>query len=307
LVYLLAAEFGLHACSRLIAAFFVASLPQFAFISASVNNDNLAITLTTLATLLLVRLLRAPASSRRSFLALAVVIGCALLTKKTTLFMLPTTLAVFGAVALRQRGERWRAAANVALALLAVVAVAGWAFARNQWLYGDALGNRMEARTLPGLVDHKALWSSYWHATFAPRLAQSFVGVFGWMDVRLPSIAYAVYAALGAIALVGVVATARRPRQRSLIGVAAALIVSCGTGVVWYNLSYTQYQGRFMFPVLGPIAVLTATAAKSFAARAHEQALRRALAGVLVVALVSIDLVSLIVIYRFYNAPRHYQ
>src|SRR4029079_14471215 len=127
--------------------------------------------------------------------------------------------------------------------------------------------------------------------------------VFGWMDVRLPSVAYGCYAALGAASLVGLTAVARRPGGGSRFAVAAALIVSCGTGVVWYNLSYTQCQGRFMFPVLGPIAVLTATAAKSFAARAHEQELRRALAGVLVVALVSIDLVSLVVIYRFYNAP----
>jgi hypothetical protein len=307
LTYLLAAQLGANRSTQLRAAFCVASLPQFAFISASVNNDNLAITLTTLATLLLTRLRAMPAPRRRDWLAFGAALGCALLTKKTALFMLPATLGVCASLALRRGPARRRSVLGATLALLLVAGLAGWVFARNWWLYGDPLGSRMEARTLPELVDHKPLWSNYWPSTFAPRLAESFVGVFGWMDLRLPELAYVVYLALSLASLVGLVVAAPQMRDRWPSAVAAALIASCGAGVVWYNLSYTQYQGRFMFPVLGPIAVLLALGAQALTARVPGQLPRRAMAGVALLALVSIDVVSLLVVRQCYADPRHYR
>jgi 4-amino-4-deoxy-L-arabinose transferase-like glycosyltransferase len=77
--------------------------PQFAFISGTINNDNLVIVLFALAAWLLVVLARREMSRGRLIL-LGLVIGLASLTKLTGLMLLPLAAVVLGVVALhRQR------------------------------------------------------------------------------------------------------------------------------------------------------------------------------------------------------------
>ncbi|NJN55618.1 MAG: phospholipid carrier-dependent glycosyltransferase, partial [Anaerolineae bacterium] len=92
---------------RLGAAAVNAFLPMFIFISASVNNDNLAIPLSSLAILLLIRTVRIPYSVNRlpitdyrlpitnywlRWLLIGVVIGLAVLTKEGTFGLFPIAL-----------------------------------------------------------------------------------------------------------------------------------------------------------------------------------------------------------------------
>ena len=67
---------------------FNAFIPMFIFISASVNNDNLVILLSSVTLLMLVRIIQRGAS-RRFLVLLGVVIGLACLTKLSALGLVP--------------------------------------------------------------------------------------------------------------------------------------------------------------------------------------------------------------------------
>ncbi|MFY9344325.1 MAG: glycosyltransferase family 39 protein, partial [Planctomycetota bacterium] len=72
-----------------LAALLVACLPMFSFLHGVLNNDVLATTLATATTLELVRLATAERLARWPAVRLGLLLGLALLTKLTTLFLLP--------------------------------------------------------------------------------------------------------------------------------------------------------------------------------------------------------------------------
>ncbi|HET9480738.1 MAG TPA: hypothetical protein VFP98_03195, partial [Candidatus Polarisedimenticolia bacterium] len=87
-------------------------------------------------------------------------------------------------------------------------------------------------------------------------LFRSFWGTFGWMTLRMPEWVYAAALMLTIGAAAGLAVMRRDEvtrRLHLLFGAAVAMQVG---QVVVYNLTFTQAQGRFLFPVLGPIAVL---------------------------------------------------
>ncbi len=93
-----------------------------------------------------------------------------------------------------------------------------------------------------------------------PELAQQMIGVLGWLDTDLPWIAYALFAALTLVIVVGVVRSGDRRLQlaTALIGIALlatplAINAFAGSraGLIW--------QGRYSLPLfaaLGPIGML---------------------------------------------------
>ncbi len=101
LTYLMALEIKQDRAVAAIAAALVAFNPMFIFISASVNNDSLAVLLASLSLLLLTRLITRKATVRQ-FGILGVVLGLAALTKASNLGLLIIAAGVFGCLALRQ-------------------------------------------------------------------------------------------------------------------------------------------------------------------------------------------------------------
>src|SRR5262249_20597766 len=79
----------------LLPAIFVATLPQFLFVSATISNDALTGLLVTLCLLAALSLLDAPLRGR-CYLLLGACLGLALLTKKTALFLLPGLALLLG-------------------------------------------------------------------------------------------------------------------------------------------------------------------------------------------------------------------
>jgi hypothetical protein len=304
LTWLVAGELGLHRQQRLLAAALVATLPQFLFISVGINNDNLATFGVTLAIYCLLLVNRSPTA--RHAAALGVALGLVLCTKKTALFLIPVCIVVLGRLALTRRLERQALLARCVQVVLPAVAISAWVFARNARLYGDPLGTAMERRTLPLLVDEKSLLDWYWLDTFAPRLAESFVGVFGWMDVLAPRLVHYTYLALGVAALAGVIVAPRCGPERWKIGIAAMLVIACLGGVVVYNLTYTQYQGRFLFPVIAPISALCVMGWRALLSRARLRSHQFRMAFALVVLLTAFAIYALVLLDRFYSAPEHY-
>jgi 4-amino-4-deoxy-L-arabinose transferase-like glycosyltransferase len=163
----------------------IAFLPQFVFLSSSINNDNLATFLATLVMLCLVRLSRG-GIDRKFLLVLGLLLGLAAITKISTLGLLPLGVLVIFAVASRTQSYRFALEAVVIVAL-GFILVSGWWFVRNYQLYDDPLGlgaflrsiDRPEAQFgFGGITEHASTFSA------------SFLALFGWSNVMVDPMIY---------------------------------------------------------------------------------------------------------------------
>ncbi len=285
---------------HLLPSIFVATLPQFLFMSAAVNNDSLANLLATLCLLQAMRLLRAP-DRRRDYLLLGILLGLALLAKKTALFLLPGLALLLGYVAYRRRGRLAWITVSAVVMLGSALLLSGWFFVRNQLLYGDLLGTQMERATLAVLVQEKSLDSAYFRTQFVNELFPSFVGRFGWMQVPLPSAVYWFYGLLLGASAAGVASAvwARRfPAAPAALAVVFGL--SCFAGIIAYNLTYSQPQGRFLFPVLSLLAVLLAAGLRELLQPRPLKRVAPMVAAGIVTGFALVDVLSIATIVRFY-------
>jgi hypothetical protein len=301
---------------------FVATLPQFAFDSALVNNDALANLLATAAIYYAYRVYEEPARAR-NHVALGISLGMGLLAKKTLLVLLPMIIVVAVAALLVGRPKR-RVAALLVLAFgLAVLIAGGW-YLRNYQLYGEFLAGKMEKQQMVYLVQEQPLYSpwfvgSYWAShqadaikalgiaagvilalvllcrrsvpgairlpvlsvlalvaavvpfffrneiqgryagTFFFWLFASFIGHFAQMEVPLPDAIYALYGSFLGVALIGLFFyLCEKAFKEFKILVACGFVACAISGVIYYNLTFSQAQGRLLFSALSPFAcVLT--------------------------------------------------
>ncbi|MCL4534255.1 MAG: DUF2142 domain-containing protein, partial [Bacteroidetes bacterium] len=246
------------------AAAFNAFIPMFGFISASINNDNLATLLSSLALWQTLRTLRLGPSLRRT-LILGGLVGLAALTKVSGLALLP--LALLGlavATAHRRRGVR-PLLRHGGLVLAMVALIAGWWYLRNMRLYGDPLGldlmlqvaGRRSAPStplLPGLGELHVLLMSLW-------------GVFGWSNVFAQPWFYAAFEALSALALAGLAYCLylyRSTINKQAAGAAGPALLAAWVAVFlvalfhWMQTADSAAQGRLLFPAVSAISVLAA-------------------------------------------------
>ncbi|GBC91973.1 hypothetical protein HRbin15_00434 [bacterium HR15] len=245
---------------EIMAGLLLIGLPQFAFISAGITNDNLANLMGTLTLYGLIRLLESP-ESMRTHVGSGIALGLGLLAKKSLLTLLIGWALLIGWCwwhhgVRSQKASRQRITWGALLTLTLVGLLAGWWLVRNALLYGDPLGSEMERRTLPGLVNEKSLFSRYFLASFWRVTLFSGIGIFGWMNVLLPFWVYAFCTLLLLLALLGL---ARGWRGMSIELRWSLVWVLLGVaGLVWYNLTYSQPQGRLLFPVLSAGLALVA-------------------------------------------------
>jgi hypothetical protein len=224
-----------------------------------------------------------------------------LLTKKSLLALLMGWGLLIAWLLWRGVGSRRDVAKGALLALLVMVTVSGWWLIRNLMLYGDLLGSEMERRTLPELVQERSLFSRYFLASFWRVTLFSAIGIFGWMNVLLPLWVYALGTGLLFLALMGLV----RGWRGMPIGLRWCLVwvfLQVG-GLVWYNLTYTQPQGRLLFPVL---SVGLALIAYGLAQWLSTRWMRMALVGFALLAAL-LHLISWWTLYAFYYPPTRYQ
>lgn len=251
--------------TALLAAGFVAFLPQFTFRGMNVSNDAMVTTMAACLLLLLLRLIRRGFTWRVG-IAAAVVLAAAYLSKINAIALVPP----FVAAIVTARGP-WRTRL-VHLGVLGVtlLIVAPWT-ARNVWLYGDPFATAKMYDAVEGMIFERSLWDWH-HVTTLPReLFKSFVGYFGYLSVKLPKWVYAVYLAGILFALAGLSrifapsATEKRtvdgdPRWtwiRVLIVLVVTILCSYAV-VVRINVQFAQTQGRYMFPALPALAVAVA-------------------------------------------------
>ena len=239
------------------AAAFVAFNPMFLFVSGSVNNDNLATALSSLALWRLLRLTKGE-SRLRDLALLGAILGLAALAKSSALGLLALAGLALAYVAYSQRSWATLIRGGVVVYGLAAL-IAGWWFVRNWRLYGDPSG----LNTFVAIVGARypmptlrQLWGE--RAGFT----MSFWGFFGGMNVPMPSWLYRLLDIAAGIGGVGLLAALARwwrgwdedARARWLLVAAWPAIVFAS--LIRWTLMTIATQGRLMFSAISAIAVL---------------------------------------------------
>jgi hypothetical protein len=281
---------------RFVPPLFVATLPQYLFLSAVITNDDLANLFATAVVYASFRILAAP-DRVRPYVMSGLCLGLGILTKKTLLVLVPPVGLLLLVTLLRAP----RAAGRTLIVPAGALLVSGWYFVRNRLLYGEWLASQMELRTLPTIVDIKSLDNPYFRKVFPEWFLTSLVGRFGWMNLRLPGLCYVAYAFLAVACLPGLCGrlVAARFRDGQIL-MAFAYVASTLAGIVYYNLSFSQPQGRYLFPVLSVLTVLATIGLRAVVETVPSLALRRGLLGAMVAALFVMVFVSLSTVYHFY-------
>ncbi|MBX3118586.1 MAG: glycosyltransferase family 39 protein [Fimbriimonadaceae bacterium] len=286
----------------LFAGLFVASLPQFQFIGGSISNDALTACLGCVS---LYALLRAGLFEQnlKGWAWAGFWVGMAVLAKKSNLVIVPAALlwVMLAPVqdAASVRSLRLRFAGVFAGVLLLTC---GWLFVRNIVTYNDVLGTRMEARTMPELVQPKTLADPYFRGYFERITARTFFGHFGWMNVTV-SLAYIIPLAL--LLFGGLLASWKGLKelgQKSVWWFATAWVVLTIGGLFYYNLTFTQPQGRLLFPALAPLSLLFGAGMAKILERIGSRNAQIAIWAVAILLLV-INVLCLLVNVRFYGRP----
>ncbi len=236
----------------------IAFNPMFIFISASVNNDNLTVVLTSLALYLSVQCWYEPAgrvdrSGRWRRLLLGIVLGCAALSKISGLTLLPIALLILTVRHLRQRD--WRGwIITVGLIVIPAALIAGWWYARNVQLYGELFGLETmvaiagpRSMSLLNLVpEFDGFRYSYW-------------ALFGAVNIVTFPLAYVIFDLFTLISIVGCVSWVvrnRRDERVRLLSILALYVLIVFAGVVRWTMMTPASQGRLMFPAISAIALL---------------------------------------------------
>ena len=257
-----------------LAALLVACLPMWSFLHGVLHNDVLAAVLCTACTLALVRCVQAPQLATRHAVAFGALLGLALLTKLTTLYLLPLAFAALALVVSRERSEGrlgallGKLAIAVAIAVAIALAIAGWWYARNTLLYGDPLALSAHEQLFPPLPPELRwpylLGKEPWPdavPSFLPTVFTSLFGCFGWFSLPPHPALVGAGAGVAAVALLGLL---RRLFDRDrvfaertfwILLIAVALVFAAAAQFNWKT---PQPQARFLFPAIGPASVLLA-------------------------------------------------
>jgi hypothetical protein len=246
-----------RASVALLAAGLTAFNPQFVFIAASVNNDNLVTALNSLAIWQMLVMLRDGFDTRRS-LIIGLLVALASLSKLSGLVLLP----VLGLAALwvLYRSRDWRGFITFCGLVGGIwLVLAGWWYARNIILYGELFGTqrmldifgRRPAPSLQKMLteEFNGLRISYW-------------GLFGWFNVFTVRPFYWVMDALTALGVVGgLVYTWTQRHNREALVRAALLVLFIAVGaasLISWTMQTAASQGRLLFPFIAASSTLLA-------------------------------------------------
>jgi 4-amino-4-deoxy-L-arabinose transferase-like glycosyltransferase len=266
--------------------------PMFIFISGSVNNDNLAVMLSSLTIYLLIQLIHRTSKDSEistqpfhslqlqgvqgarsiyrnypysQLLWLGLVMGLAILSKVSNLGLLPIASAVVALIAWRRRS--WCIFVVGQITMLGMVAlVSGWWFLRNLSLYGDLLGFSkflpFFQRAIPAdLIQIAGEWKSFFYGYW---------GNFGGLNVPMPDWCYTFFYLLTLAAAAGLIfglarllwAMKRQAYQFhfSHWGLVVTIVWALVVLISWVNWTSQTWssQGRLVFPAISSWSLLIA-------------------------------------------------
>jgi 4-amino-4-deoxy-L-arabinose transferase-like glycosyltransferase len=241
------------------------AVPQLAAFGGSVNNDALVFGLGGLLVVLMARLLTGDGSWRTST-SIGLVLGLALLTKGTLLIAIPVVGVAVLVAGRRTLSWRWpQLLVRLGAVWGVAFAVGGWWWALNWVRYGTVQPSGWNAEYAADLVVEGPRDSVVEFAVpFAARVATSFWGKFGWLELALPAPLVLALTVL----LLGCVLLAFRRQEAGhrgslivLLSVSALMLVLLFQQLYATHLSNGQYggmQGRYLFG--GLVGLLAAAA-----------------------------------------------
>jgi 4-amino-4-deoxy-L-arabinose transferase-like glycosyltransferase len=266
-------------------AAFVAFVPQHLAMLSAVNNDSLAELLIALVALQAMRLFRTPLIAKRKLIGLGVTLGLGLLTKATFYYTaIPIAVVALALHTLRKPPEKlpgetrgWRLFVKQALIVFVPALLIGavW-WMRNLIVYGgfDVMGLARHNAVVVGQPTTAQWLSGYGASGLAQRFLattyRSFWGQFGWMSTPMPDREYLILGLLSVVALVGWIgwliqrlkAEGGGMKRASRISPSAIVLalwfILTVAGYLYYNLTFVQHQGRYLFPALIPIGLVFA-------------------------------------------------
>lgn len=303
----------------LMATALVAFLPQFNFIHASITNDTLVTFLCSLGLYQLIWLWRnlEPETNfdRRIILRLALLgltIGLAALSKNAGVLLLLYALTFLFVLVLRDglHHKLRQTATLLSVPTIVTILVAGWLWLRNQRLYGDWSAANQFIEIAGGDRGYN-LWQVLGESD---GLLLSFVGVFGWFNLKPPTWIYLVWGAVVVLALVGGLSCAlialrreNRPAGRAILQSDwfLALLLSGWVGLVYAGLASFMMrteaaQGRLLFPAILPLALGAAWGLAGWGRCTPGMlgTINRRLSPLVVIAVLSTSIYSLLFVIR---------
>lgn len=250
-------------------AAFVAFVPQHMAMMSAVNNDSLAELLIVLCVWQSMRLFKTAKPSSKSTLLLSVTLGLGLLTKQTVYYTAVPIVVI--ALIWHSRHHALRIT-SYAFALIPAILLGTMLWLHNLQVYGglDVLGLARHNSIVIGQPTSAEWIAQYGLGGLISRgvstTFHSFWGQFGWMAVPMPDSTYLLLGLLSIAAVLGWLWWLIRPQitdhrlqllrpQSALLLLLALLTVG---GFVYYNLTFVQHQGRYLFPALIPIGLMLA-------------------------------------------------
>ena len=240
----------------------VALNSQFLFISSVVNNDNLLIVLATAAWWQLLRVLREP-ERVQLWIGVGILGALAILAKTSGVVIVFVAGIVLLTCALKRQSLRLFAQGSLAI-VLPVILVTGWWFYRNQVLYGDPLGWTVYRQVFAVNLRHSPLQWCDLRDFFSVQF-RSFWGVFGWMNLPMPSWLYGAFRILCLLSLLGLGLFALRGQFSKLSRFQRKALILLGfivlaqeaymIGIIT-RCNASCYQGRYIFPIIAPLMII---------------------------------------------------
>jgi len=277
----------------LLAASLIAFNPEFVFISASVNNDNL----TWLICVFTLFIALHQVLGKSQFIdreigsrwwdapMLGLLLGVAALTKVSALVLLPVVGAAMFVQAWRTR--QWKKFfVDGTIIVVIAVALSAWWYVRNIMLYNDLLALDLHAKTTATRTEPFTLavfleeWPSFWF---------SFWGLFGSFNILMPQWVYTFFTALAFVGVGGGVVLALTKtseffKNSEVFGFIAhamlvTFIIGTAIGLVQWNLLSHSMQGRLMFTTLPIISMYLAAGLLAWSPAKHRKIVASVIIG----------------------------
>jgi 4-amino-4-deoxy-L-arabinose transferase-like glycosyltransferase len=280
----------------------IAFLPEFLFISAVVNNDNLIVMLSTLSVLQMFRMMQRP-SRRCDAAVLGMLLGLAPLAKLSGLVVWLIAAAIFFFLA--HKTSQWKDVVfDFTLCFgIATAIVAPWVI-YNWQQYGDPFGWPLVLAVTP--VRQTPMSFGDWIGIIQG-LFTSFWGRFGGaLQLQMADAVYATLGAAGFLALLGWIGYAQDARKQKLAASVRAIFILFAAFWLLMLAAYVRWtltvlgtdQARQLFPGLPLLAIfLAAGLARLFTS--YKKVALAAWSG----GLLALTLAALFYLHSIYAAP----
>jgi 4-amino-4-deoxy-L-arabinose transferase-like glycosyltransferase len=269
-------------------------LPTYAFLSSTINNDNLLITIGSIILYLSVQ----QKQSLRNSIFIGLLLGLALLTKLTAVVYI-ALIVIMWLIRFITKRYTWSAIHHFVLTMmLALIIWTPWAW-RNWSVYGSITAEKIanvehyrDSTFQIGLDAMYDIQGSFWAVSGIKNNVHFFYPIIG-MFVTSFAIAGWLY---GLIAKKEKLVVFVGKNPNTLFVWALAVIINLSLAIR-FGMLYNQWQGRFLFPLLTPISLLLAIGFRIFPVSDLKSS-RIYLVGFFVVCIVSFTLYSLAMFTR---------